>query len=97
MTCASAALQLKRLFRDVVILPRSTVKLSQSGEVLEVTCFRGISRAASLFSVASDAGEGLAAVRCYDWGVECYDVELLQRLQGVQRAWQHTSSAWLAM
>jgi hypothetical protein len=53
-------LQLKRLFRDVVVLPRSTVKLSHAGEVLEVTCFRGISRAASLFSVASDAGEGPA-------------------------------------
>ncbi|WIA33574.1 hypothetical protein OEZ86_006698 [Tetradesmus obliquus] len=47
--------QLKALFRDVVLLPRSTVKLSHAGEVLEVTCFRGISRAASLFSVASDA------------------------------------------
>jgi hypothetical protein len=46
------------MFRDVVVLPRSTVKLSHAGEVLEVTCFRGISRAASLFSVASDAGEG---------------------------------------
>ena len=55
------ATQLKALFRDVVLLPRSTVKLSHAGEVLEVTCFRGISRAASLFSVASDAGVGKGA------------------------------------
>jgi hypothetical protein len=65
MTYVSAALQLKSMFRDMVILPRSTVKLSHAGEVLEVTCFRGISRAASLFSVASDAGEGLAVVPQY--------------------------------
>eukprot|EP00775_Hariotina_reticulata_P005351 gene5351-5587_t len=48
-------LQLRRLFRHVVELPRSTVKLTHAGEVLEVTCFRGISRAASMFSVAMDA------------------------------------------
>lgn len=48
--------QVKRLFRHVVELPRSTVKLSHQGEVLEVTSFRGISRAASLFGVAMDAG-----------------------------------------
>jgi hypothetical protein len=82
MTYASAALQLKRLFRDVVILPRSTVKLSQSGEVLEVTCFRGISRAASLFSVASDAGESLAAVKCYGWGVECMALSCCKGCKG---------------
>lgn len=50
------ALQLKRLFRYVIELPRSTVKLSHQGEVLEVTSFRGISRAASMFGVAMDAG-----------------------------------------
>jgi hypothetical protein len=52
--------------------------------------------AAHLFSVASDVGEGLAAVVAR-LGSGVYDVELLQKLQGVQRAWQQASSAWPAM
>ncbi|KAF8058132.1 pcnB [Scenedesmus sp. PABB004] len=47
--------QLKAVFRHVIELPRSTVKVAHKGEVLELSTFRGISRAPSLFSVASDA------------------------------------------
>jgi tRNA nucleotidyltransferase/poly(A) polymerase len=53
--CAVCYVQLRHLFRHVVELPRNTVKLTHAGEVLELTCFRGISRAASMFSVAMDA------------------------------------------